>query len=78
MTSGKPKAKYDKIRIPRPGHADLVGVSKYDLDDIRNSIERSSARETALPDLVDDELLPYFAHPRSGSQDRSNNSLSST
>src|SRR5690606_10664908 len=32
---------------PRPGHADLVGVSKYNYDDIRNSIERSSARETA-------------------------------
>ena len=38
---------YDKISIPRPGHADLVGVSKYNFDDIRNSIERSSARETA-------------------------------
>lgn len=38
---------YDKITVPRPGHADLVGVSKYNLDDIRNSIERSSARETA-------------------------------
>ena len=37
----------DKINIPRPGHADLVGISKYDFDDIRNSIERSSARETA-------------------------------
>jgi len=47
MTSGKPNAKLDKITIPRPGHADLVGVSKYNLDDIRNSIERSSARETA-------------------------------
>ena len=38
---------YDKISIPRPGHADLTGVTKYNLDDIRNSIERSSARETA-------------------------------
>ena len=38
---------YDKISIPRPGHADLVGISKYNFDDIRNSIERSSARETA-------------------------------
>src|SRR3989339_6047 len=38
---------YDKISIPRPGHADLVGISKYNYDDIRNSIERSSARETA-------------------------------
>ncbi|MEN8192264.1 MAG: chorismate synthase [Bacteroidota bacterium] len=47
MTSGKPKKKHQKITVPRPGHADLVGVSKYDLDDIRNSIERSSARETA-------------------------------
>ncbi|MFH1197031.1 MAG: chorismate synthase [bacterium] len=37
----------DKITIPRPGHADLVGVSKYNFSDIRNSIERSSARETA-------------------------------
>lgn len=47
MTAGKPKGKHDKITVPRPGHADLVGVSKYDLSDIRNSIERSSARETA-------------------------------
>lgn len=37
----------EKITIPRPGHADLTGVSKYNFDDIRNSIERSSARETA-------------------------------
>ena len=39
--------KIQKISIPRPGHADLVGISKYNFDDIRNSIERSSARETA-------------------------------
>ena len=39
--------KIQKVTIPRPGHADLVGVSKYNFDDIRNSIERSSARETA-------------------------------
>lgn len=37
----------EKISIPRPGHADLVGVTKYNFDDIRNSIDRSSARETA-------------------------------
>jgi len=36
-----------KITIPRPGHADLVGTMKYNFGDIRNSIERSSARETA-------------------------------
>ena len=40
-------SKVEKISIPRPGHADLVGISKYNFDDIRNSIERSSARETA-------------------------------
>jgi chorismate synthase len=34
------------ITMPRPGHADLVGVLKYGFDDIRNVIERSSARET--------------------------------
>ncbi|HNS33403.1 MAG TPA: chorismate synthase [bacterium] len=33
--------------VPRPGHADLPGVVKYGFDDIRNIIERSSARETA-------------------------------
>ncbi len=37
----------EKITIPRPGHADLTGTQKYWFDDIRNSIERSSARETA-------------------------------
>lgn len=36
--------KVDKVR---PGHADLVGCLKYDLDDARNVLERSSARETA-------------------------------
>lgn len=41
------KNKSDKISIPRPGHADLTGTLKYNFDDIRNSIERSSARETA-------------------------------
>jgi chorismate synthase len=34
--------------MPRPGHADLAGVMKYGLDDIRNVLERSSARETAM------------------------------
>lgn len=41
------RGKTEKITIPRPGHADLTGSVKYDFDDIRNSIERSSARETA-------------------------------
>ncbi len=38
----------EKVTLPRPGHADLVGVQKYRFDDIRNVIERSSARETAM------------------------------
>src|SRR4029077_5099867 len=32
----------------RPGHADLAGVQKYDLDDVRNALERASARHTAV------------------------------
>ncbi|MEO1022082.1 MAG: chorismate synthase [Bacteroidota bacterium] len=38
----------EKITLPRPGHADLVGTLKYGFDDIRPAIERSSARETAM------------------------------
>ncbi len=38
----------EKITTPRPGHADLTGIQKYRLDDIRPVIERSSARETAM------------------------------
>lgn len=38
----------EKITLPRPGHADLVGVQKYNFDDVRPVIERSSARETAI------------------------------
>ena len=36
----------EKITLPRPGHADLAGMQKYDFDDLRNVLERSSARET--------------------------------
>ena len=42
------KDEIKKITLPRPGHADLAGIKKYDFDDIRNVIERSSARETAM------------------------------
>lgn len=38
----------EKITIPRPGHADYAGTIKYGFDDLRNVIERSSARETAM------------------------------
>jgi chorismate synthase len=36
----------DPITLPRPGHADLAGMQKYAFDDLRNVLERSSARET--------------------------------
>lgn len=36
-----------KVIHPRPGHADLVGGIKYGYSDLRNALERSSARETA-------------------------------
>src|SRR5215813_5729311 len=35
------------VTRPRPGHADLAGVVKYGLEDMRNVLERASARETA-------------------------------
>jgi chorismate synthase len=38
----------DKLTRPRPGHADLAGVQKYAFDDVRNVLERASARETAM------------------------------
>jgi chorismate synthase len=37
----------EKLTRPRPGHADLVGAQKYGFDDVRNVLERASARETA-------------------------------
>lgn len=36
-----------RVSLPRPGHADLVGLLKYARDDARDVLERSSARETA-------------------------------
>ncbi len=36
----------ERLTRPRPGHADLVGVQKYGFDDVRNVLERASARET--------------------------------
>ena len=38
----------EPVTRPRPGHADLAGVLKYGQEDIRNILERSSARETAM------------------------------
>jgi chorismate synthase len=36
------------VTLPRPGHADLAGVQKYAHDDVRNALERASARHTAV------------------------------
>jgi len=36
-----------RVRVPRPGHADLAGGAKYGHRDLRNCLERASARETA-------------------------------
>jgi len=52
-----------KVTKPRPGHADLAGVIKYELDDIRNILERASARETAARTALGgimDNILKYF------------------
>ncbi len=38
----------EPVTRPRPGHADLAGVLKYNLDDIRDVLERASARETTM------------------------------
>jgi chorismate synthase len=45
----EPRGKGTKpVTVPRPGHADLAGVMKYDLDDVRDALERASARHTAV------------------------------
>jgi chorismate synthase len=41
------EAEVPEVHLPRPGHADLVGVQKYRFTDVRNVLERASARETA-------------------------------
>ena len=45
---GEPAGKgTSAVNLPRPGHADLAGVLKYGHDDVRNALERASARQTA-------------------------------
>src|ERR671928_1207093 len=41
------EAEVPEVPLPRPGHADLVGTWKYRTSDVRNILERASARETA-------------------------------
>jgi len=45
---GEPSGKGTKeVTLPRPGHADLAGALKYGLSDVRDALERASARHTA-------------------------------
>src|SRR3954447_19118439 len=41
------EAEVPEVHLPRPGHADLAGVQKFGFTDVRNVLERASARETA-------------------------------
>ncbi|MFN2627623.1 MAG: chorismate synthase [Gaiellaceae bacterium] len=46
---GEPQGKGSKpVTLPRPGHADLAGSQKYGLADVRDALERASARHTAV------------------------------
>jgi chorismate synthase len=46
---GEPSGKGTKpVTLPRPGHADLAGTLKYGHEDVRNALERASARHTAV------------------------------
>ncbi len=40
-------AEVQEVHLPRPGHADLAGIQKFGFSDVRNVLERASARETA-------------------------------
>ena len=41
------EAEVEEVHLPRPGHADLAGTMKFGHSDVRNVLERASARETA-------------------------------
>ena len=48
MSIEKNEKDIKKVTLPRPGHADLAGIQKFGFTDIRNVLERSSARETTM------------------------------
>src|SRR5512142_1838228 len=57
------EAEKRRVHAPRPGHADLAGGMKYDRDDLRDILERASARETAsrtAAGAIAKELLRAF------------------
>jgi chorismate synthase len=46
---GEPEGKGTKpVTLPRPGHADLAGTQKFGIEDVRDTLERASARQTAV------------------------------
>lgn len=53
------------LTTPRPGHADYAGAIKYEHKDIRNVIERSSARETAMRVALERCVVRFFKHSES-------------
>ncbi len=48
MSHTTPLEPVPEVTLPRPGHADLAGMQKFGFTDLRNVLERSSARETAM------------------------------
>ncbi len=63
MSDRERRLMYETV-IPRPGHADLAGAIKYDTHDLRNVLERASARETAARvacGAMARQLLEHFA-----------------
>src|SRR5437868_5898144 len=64
-----PAEKSRRVKRPRPGHADLAGGLKYDAHDLRNVLERASARETAARvacGAIAKQLLANFGIEASG------------
>src|SRR5256712_3151019 len=57
----EPGAAQKQVTRPRPGHADLAGVMKYGHHDIRNVLERPSARDTTAPVPVAGEAQRVLA-----------------
>jgi chorismate synthase len=55
------EAQVPEVHLPRPGHADLAGLWKYGFSDVRNVLERASARETAAR-VAGGALCKAFLH----------------
>src|SRR5204862_6309829 len=60
MPSGATGAERPAVTRPRPGHADLAGFVKYGHEDMRNVLERASARETAARVAVGGTARPLL------------------